>query len=178
MWGIGGLRPRHLKDLASFTCGKAASRLLKTIASLVDVVKYGKVQKDITRIFFGASLTALMKGEDDVRPIAVGIVWRRLTGKVACYNVRANLVKKLKPFQLGFGVKGGAEALLHSVRCFCTHEGPQALVKFDFGNAFNMLFRKFLLGEVKDICPELYCSKRIGFFRIFIISMSLSKRGF
>ena len=30
-----------------------------------------------------------------------------------------------------------------------------ALVKFDFWNAFNMLFRKFMLGEVKDIFPEL-----------------------
>ena len=31
-----------------------------------------------------------------------------------------------------------------------------ALIKFDFRNAFNMLFRKFMLGEVKDIWPELF----------------------
>ena len=98
-----------------------------------------------------------MKGEDDVRPIAVGIIWRRLTGTIACYDVREKSVKELSPVQLGFGIKGGAEALVHAVRKFCTanHAEPMALVKFDFGNAFNMLFRKFMLGEVKDICPEL-----------------------
>lgn len=182
--GIGGLRPRHLKDLTSFTCGESANRLLKAIASLVDVVKFGEVQKDIAKIFFGASLTALMKGEDDVRPIAVGIVWRRLAGKIACYNVKDNLVKKLKPIQLGFGVKGGAEALVHAVRSFCTakHEGPMALVKFDFGNAFNMLFRKFMLGEVKDICPELLPLLQQA-YRLFsnlyyLDEPLLSKRGF
>jgi len=61
--GIGGLRPRHLKDLTSFTCGESGNRLLRAIASLVDVIKNGKVQKDISKIFFGASLTALKKGE-------------------------------------------------------------------------------------------------------------------
>jgi len=67
------------------------------------------------------------------------------------------LVKKLRPVQLGFGVKGGAEALVHAVRCFCKadHARPVAIVKYDFRNAFNMLFRKFMLGEVRDICPEL-----------------------
>ena len=58
---------------------------------------------------------------------------------------------------MGFGVKGGAEALVHAVRKFCTfsHEKPMVLLKFDFKNAFNMVFRKFMLNEVKDVCPEL-----------------------
>ena len=49
--GIVGLRPRHLKDLISFTCGESAYRLLKATASLVDVVKFGKVQHDVAKIF-------------------------------------------------------------------------------------------------------------------------------
>src|ERR1700704_1818479 len=112
----------------------------------MDVVKTGKVQADVCKIFFGASLTALLKGENDVRPIAVGFVWRRLAGKISCFNIK-----------VGFGIKGGAEALVHAVRSFCKfdREGPMALVKFDFRNAFNMVFRKFMLNEVKEICPEL-----------------------
>ncbi|XP_037044233.1 uncharacterized protein LOC119080104 [Bradysia coprophila] len=182
--GIGGLRPRHLKDLVSFTCGDFGNRLLKAIASLTDVIKRGKVQQDVCKIFFGASLTALMKGEDDVRPIAVGIVWRRLAGKVACCNVRDSLVKKLKPVQFGFGVPGGAEALVHAVRRFCTvqHDKPMALVKFDFGNAFNMLFRKFMLGEVRDVCPELLALMQQSYRHFsnlyFLDETLLSRRGF
>lgn len=85
------------------------------------------------------------------RPIAAGIIWRRLTGKISCSDVKESLVNKLKPFQLG------AEALVHAVRRFCEsdHVEPVAIIKFDFRNAFNMIFRNFMLGEVKEICPEL-----------------------
>jgi len=119
-----------------------------------------------------------------VRPIAVGIVWRRIAGKITCYNVRDKLVEKLKPVQLGFGVEGGAEALVYAVRKFCTfkHNGPMALVKFDFGNAFNMLFRKFMLGEVKDICPEFLSLMQQAyrlFSNLYFLDETLfSKRGF
>ena len=45
------------------------------------------MRSEVAKILFGASLTALLKGEDDVRPIAVGIVWRRLAGKIAnCFR--------------------------------------------------------------------------------------------
>ena len=81
-----------------------------------------------------------------------------MASKIANCKVREQLVEKLKPIQFGFGIKGGAEALVHAVREFCKakHEKPMALVKFDFENAFNMLYRKFMLGEVRDICPELF----------------------
>src|ERR1700744_3342507 len=179
--GIGGLRPRHLKDLVSFTCGDSANRLS---LSLVDVIKGGKVRSEVAKILFGASLTALLKGEDDVRPIAVGIVWRRLAGKIACSDIRQKLVEQLKPFQVGFGIEGGAEALVHAIRRFCTaaHGEPMVLVKFDFKNAFNMLFRKFMLGEVKDICPELLPllqqSYRLPSNLYFIDEHLFSKRGY
>lgn len=66
-----GLRPRHLKDLTSFTCGESASNLLKSIASLSDLAKTGKICEDILPIFYGASLIAFVKKKVDVRPIAV-----------------------------------------------------------------------------------------------------------
>ena len=136
-----GHRARHLKDLTSFTCGDSANKLLKSIASLIDLIKSGKIMADILPIFYGATLTALLKKNDDVRPIAAGNVWRRLAGKVACFNVKGRLSEILKPVQLGFGIKGGAEALVHAVRRFCKakHNKPMALIKFDFRNAFNML---------------------------------------
>lgn len=49
-------------------------------------------------------------------------------GKIACYAIIEKLAMKLCPVQLGLGVKGGA---------------------------FNTIFKKFMLGEVKYICPEL-----------------------
>lgn len=155
--GVDGLRPRHLKDLTSYTCGESASKLLKSIISLTDLAKAGKICKDILPIFYGASLIAFDKKKTDVRPIAVGITWRRLSGKIVCCHIKEHLAEVLAPIQIGFGVKGGAEALIHAVRCFvkADHDKPMAIIKFDFKNGFNMLFRKLLLTEIAEICPEL-----------------------
>ena len=77
-----------------------------------------------------------------MRPIAVGLVWRRLAGKIVCFHVHDSLSETLRPIQLGFGVKGGAEALIHAVRCLAKakHTKPMVILKFDFKNAFNILF--------------------------------------
>ena len=181
--GIDGLRPRHLKDLTSFTCGESANKLLKAIASFSDLAKSGKICKDVLSVFYGASLLAFDKKKIDVRPIAVGITWRRVAGKIVCYHVRDELSKVLAPIQIGFGVKGGAEALIHAVRCFATagHEKAMAIIKFDFKNAFNVLFRKLLLSEVEEICPEMSPMIRQAYSRysnlIYDEEIFLSKRG-
>lgn len=89
----------------------------------------------------------------------------------------------LAPIQNGFGVRGGAEAIVHAVRAFCKakHLNPTAIVKFDFRNAFNEILRRFLLNEIKRTEPSLfpmlqqaYHSASFLFFGDSIIS---SKRG-
>ena len=64
----------------------------------------------------------------------------------------------LTPIQNGFGIKVGSEAIVHAARSFSLtqHDTAMAIVKFDFRNAFNELFRKLLLSEVKEIAPSLY----------------------
>lgn len=95
---------------------------------------------------------------NDIRPIAVGIVGRRLAGKIAVFDVKEKLSELLRPFQLGFGIEGGCEAIIHAVRYVAEtdHDIPMAIIKLDFKNAFNVMFRNRLLEEVKEICPELY----------------------
>lgn len=63
----------------------------------------------------------------DIRPLAVGLYWRRIACKIACFNIREPLSNKIYPKQVGFAVNGGAEAMVHSVRSFTEyphHEGP------------------------------------------------------
>ena len=64
----------------------------------------------------------------------------------------------LLPFQFGFGVRGGREALVHAVRTFvkANRLKPKAIVNFDFIDAFNTLFRKIMLARVKEICSEIF----------------------
>lgn len=82
---------RHLKDLTSFSCGESAAGLLKAIASLSNLAKAGKICEDILPVFYGASLIAFDKKKVDVRPIAVGITWRRIVGKIVCYHIKDDL---------------------------------------------------------------------------------------
>jgi len=181
--GFNGLRPRHLKDFVSFTSGDNGLKLQSTIASLVDMIRNGKILKDILPIFYGATLTALSKKKNDIRPIAVGIVWRRLAAKISVFDVSVELSEMLKPFQFGFGVRGGSEAVIYAVRCLVEsyHEGPMAIVKLDYKNAFNMLFRKHLLNEVKNICPKLYPmlqqAYRCPSYLYYMQDVIMSKRG-
>lgn len=121
-------------------------------------IRKGKICSKLCPIFYGASLIALAKKNGDIRPIVIGLVWRRLASKIAVFSVRESIADSLMPIQNGFGVKGGSEAIVHAVRSFtlAQHDTPMAIVKFDFRNAFNELFRKLLLSEVKEKAPSLY----------------------
>jgi hypothetical protein len=60
------------------------------------------------------------------------------------------------PTQLGVGVKGGCEALIHAARHFLTHKSQdQALIKIDFANAFNSVRRDAVLEAVAQHRPDL-----------------------
>lgn len=137
--GIDGLRPRHLKDLISFSCGDASKRLISAVSKLVNVIRAGTICSKLCPVFYGAALIALAKQNGDIRPIAIGLVWRRLAGKIAVFAVREDIAEILAPIQNGFGVKGGSEAIVHAVRTFtqAQHDSPMAIMKFDFRNAFN-----------------------------------------
>lgn len=79
--GLDGLRPRHIKDLTSFSCGDAASKLKLSISKLVDLIKFGDVPSLLLKIFYGASLTALEKLNKDIRQLLVDFFGDELPGK-------------------------------------------------------------------------------------------------
>src|ERR1700759_1565187 len=60
------------------------------------------------------------------------------------------------PAQLGVGVKGGCEALIHSARRFIAGMGVEkAFIKLDFSNAFNSVRRDSVLEAVSLHRPDL-----------------------
>jgi hypothetical protein len=83
-----------------------------------------------------------------VRPIAVGEVNRRLVAKsLLISRVRQPSQALLGPLQLGFAIKGGAEAIVHTFRWLITHHlgvavSPEwALLQMNFSTAFNLVRR-------------------------------------
>src|SRR5271163_754301 len=79
-----------------------------------------------------------------------------LRQKVACQQVKERSLALLAPRQLGFAVKGGAEAAARATRLYLQNIQPgQAFLKIDFKNAFNTIRRDSLLKSISLHFPEL-----------------------
>ena len=109
-------------------------------------------------VLAGAGLVALPKPSGGVRPIAVGELLRRLTGKCLMALVREEASSHFWPAQAGVAVKGGAEKAVHAVRAWTQrHAGSrtEVVVKLDFSNAFNCVSRDAVLQQACQHFPAL-----------------------
>ena len=124
---------------------------------LNDVVFLGRVPKEVAKILYGANLSALSKPDGDVRPIAVGAVWRRLASKILMRRLVGRCQELFHPNQLGVGTPKGAEAAAHAIRSFTSNAEMEnhVVLKVDLKNAFNCISRHVLLQKVKDKTPEM-----------------------
>ena len=108
----------------------------------------------------GASLIALRKKDNGVRPIAVGEVYRRLASRLCCAAVRSELPDLFLPYgQVGVAVKGGLEAAIHSLRFHIKEHGDKedlCLLKIDMQNAFNECDCSTFLHRVKQHFPDVF----------------------
>lgn len=153
--GPDGLRPQHLKDLLSSAVNE--DPLLQSITDFSNLLLEGKTPQLVRPVLFGASLIALSKKGGGVRPIAVGYVWRRLTGKSACQKVADHCAAILAPRQVGFGVRAGCEGAVHAARRYLSVPClDQVFLKVDFSNAFNSIRRDSMLEAVAQHIPALY----------------------
>ena len=76
--GVDGLRLRHLKDLVAPQTADGRTAFVETIANLCSKFLRGLNNSTCSRHLFATNLTALLKRDDGIRPIAIGNVFRRL----------------------------------------------------------------------------------------------------
>ena len=62
---------------------------------------------------------------------------------------------KLRPLQLGVGVKGGGEIAGRLPQVILNANHDYVVIKTDQRNAFNLLPRRSILEGLLDLCPEL-----------------------
>lgn len=148
--GLDGFRPQFFKDLISISAANSGKEVLSTLTELTNFILKGKVNEEICKYIYGASLCALTKKDGGIRPI------RRLVSKLACRHVNKEIGEYLCPIQLGFGTKQGCEAAVHATITFLTISlgSNKVFFKIDFWNAFNSIERDKML-QVKDKIPSL-----------------------
>ena len=61
----------------------------------------------------------------------------------------------LSPHQLGVGVPGGAEAIIHTVRQVMEEKEDAFLMQLDLVNAYNQVDRDHAFREVEEHFPEM-----------------------
>ena len=130
--------------------------LLSSLVGLLSLILEGRTPQAIRPIIFGANLIALTKKDGGIRPIAIGCTLRRLASKCACIHAMESIPQFLSPYQLGFGVPGGADAAVHASRIFLNSlPSDKALLKVDFSNAFNTIRRDKILEATEAHIPAL-----------------------
>ena len=117
----------------------------------------GELSIEVRQILHDGRLIVLQKKDGGIRPIAVDYTLRRLTAKCANFFVIKRRNEELQPTQVGVGVSGSAEAVVHATRRLMSSlPDNHVFVKLDFLNAFNSVRRDTILANVAVKMPELY----------------------
>ena len=103
----------------------------------------------------GCRLVALDKCPG-VRPIGIGEVMRRITGRIIVDCIRQDLTSLGGNMQLYLGQKCSIEHAKHSLRHSFDDPENEAILITDAKNAFNVLNRQTALENVKALCPSLH----------------------
>ena len=176
--GPSGLRVQHLLDVANIPLPTSICSFLRDIVTLL---ASGKAPPLVSKYLAGGNLTALNKLKEgsahDIRPIAVGEVLRRLTGKCSlCTLTKHKATEFFQPLQFGVACPSGTEEVIHGLRtCMEEHLGDDdfAVVKMDMRNAFNLVSRQAL----QDECAIHFPTPSMGFLVLWLSSPLLAPFG-
>ena len=90
-----------------------------------------------------------------LRPIGIGEVLRRLTGKAILDILKPDIQQYAGCKQLCAGQMGGIEAGIHAANILFEDDKSQGIIQIDASNAFNSLNRQMMLHNLQIICPEI-----------------------
>ena len=153
--GPSALRPLHLQEALTPDC---RDEVLQHLTSLVTLLACGEAPPEIAPCLAGASLMALPKKDNGVRPVAVGDTLRRLTSKCLCASSKSKALDYFFPLQIGVAQLLGTETGLEVARQWChrnRNNTGAVFVKIDSANAFNCVSRQRFLEQCRHVFPEL-----------------------
>ena len=142
--GPSGLRPEHIKTAVFAASNSRADKCLSTITKLVNILAGGQLPSSVAPYFCGGRLLAINKKCGGIQPITIGEVLRHLVAK-SMVTATAKAASILAPLQLGVGVCGGCEAIIHSIKAALDSDivdDNKWLLQVDLINAYNVCDRK------------------------------------
>jgi hypothetical protein len=150
--GVDGFRMDHLYQLLD----NGQAGWIRPLTNHVNDALAGDLPEWYYYYISGANLIAIAKKPSGVRPISMGSVWRKLMSRCALLFLEVPIALHLSLFQYGVGTRAGCEVVQHRTRDLLARNPSYVVVKTDFKNAFNSIFRKFMLNACKESLPGLY----------------------
>ena len=129
-------------------------RALEALTSLVNTMAVGEVPQEVAPFLCSARLVGIAKTDGGVRPIAVGGLLKRLVSRCCAVRLQAKAAAFLAPHQLGVGVRGGCEAIVHTVRKVLEADPTLLCLQADLVNCFNLVDRQVGMEEVVEEVEE------------------------
>ena len=90
-----------------------------------------------------------------VRPISVGEVLQRISGKAILSVIKPDIMSSAGNLQLCAGQAGGCEAAVHAMSDIFDEQATDALLLVDADSAFNSLNWRVLLYNISYLCPPM-----------------------
>ena len=117
------------------------------LAMLLQDITNGTLPDSIKPFLLPSNLIGLDKNSGaSVRPIAIGEIFYRIAAYRGQLYVQQAAKDLLQPIQLGVGVSGGCESIVHNLQHALEQtDQPLAALPIDFKNAFNSVSRKTML---------------------------------
>ena len=139
----------------------AAANLCKAVAELAQ--KMGYINCLHLEALINCRLIPLKKQKNDVGPIGIGEVLRRIISKCIMKTAREDTMKAVGNLQLCAGQQTGAEAAVHAAKEIFADKECEAVLLIDASNAFNTLNRQAMMHNISVLCPTLatYVKKHI-----------------
>ena len=156
--GGSALTPAHLRDLTATEDTAEEGSLVLALAALLQKLLVEAHNPRVFEGIAGAPLTALVKEDLSVRPIAVGKTYRRILSSIMMDRYDKKDANSTKPVQMGVSVSSGIEAIAHGTRRLVAengHKADRAIACIDFRNAFNCVDRNRMLAAVCRRAPHL-----------------------
>ena len=160
MRGAAGPFGLDSQDLRRMLCSNsfrlAAGTLREQIAMLARRMATEDIDPASMSCFLANRLVPLAKGTDDVRPVGIGEVWRRLVAKLVLVVCRSDVQRACGNLQVCGGTPAGCEAAIHAAHALFEQPDTEAALLVDASNAFNQMNRRSALHNVSILCPILF----------------------
>jgi hypothetical protein len=140
------------------------ARLFGEVLGVCQLIAAGAAPAEAAKLLGLGRLIALDKAGKDVRPICVGQMLRRLTGRAAMIQLRKEVEEELAPLQLGISVSCGVEVVCRAEQAWLEMHPDHVMLFVDVRNAFNEVSRAAVF-EALNESPGLRCL--LPMFRAF-----------